>query len=678
MKNEFGSIREMLLHRAEANPDGCAYIHLDREMREERIHYRALYRRGEVLAGALRQKGIQEGERCLLLFPQGIEFIVAFAACNLAGLIPVPLDMPHPGSDPGKWERIAGETGARAILTAGKTAGFLKEAFKDLPALSATEVLSETGLPDGEAVSVGTHENKIAFLQYTSGSTGNPEGVIVTQESVTENIRRIRDILGIDDRSRYVMWLPYYHDFGLIVILLTLYAGGTLVVQNPEDFVKSPILWAQAITKYRSTHTAAPNFALQLLGKVLVEQREQCKGTVSFESLEAIFLGGEPNDVRTAAAFYEAEKMYGAKAFNIYPGYGLAEATLLVSTYPKGSGHATWVRVDKHELRENRVKVLESGLLSEVDAGRFRESPDGSCYVGNGYQIPGHRIEIRDPETFQPLGPDCVGEICFSGASLSGGYWGRPEKTGEVFCVLDDGARVLKTGDIGFLNQNGELFITGRKKEMLIIHGRNYYPHDIENAVTQLEGAFFAGGIAVVPRGGAGQLAVIQEIREGSGDARIKEWSRHIRRAAAEACGVSVDRIVFVPQYAIPRTPNGKIQRLAAAGIDAADGWVGALGISDLQAGMVPPDALHTATEYRAWLREMLSDVLGVDQLDADKPFTEIGMDSAIYLSVLDRLTRATGLQIGTEAMFNYNSVNKLADYLFAEKNRAASAHGKE
>ncbi|MFE9789192.1 fatty acyl-AMP ligase [Nocardia salmonicida] len=494
-----------------------------RELVEETSTYRDLDRDARAVAAWLAARP-ESSEPVVLLYLDGMAFLRAFLGCLYAGVIAVPAPLPH---DERSTRRVAGiiaDAGARLVLTTAN--------FQPMVAAATTAVVvatdEEYGDPDAwqmPDIDTGT----IAFLQYTSGSTGTPKGVVVTQGNLLHNEAAICSSIGIDDASSGVTWIPQFHDMGLIGSLLaSIYAGANLVFMSPTTFLKRPVRWLQAIDKYRATCTAAPNFAYELIAKRVTDEQ---LATLDLSTLEVALCGAEPVRERTIAAVRERFASAGWRPTALLPAYGLAEATLLVTAGP-------------------------------IDAQAVVTDGPDSLLVGCGQPARGLTVRIVDPHTGQQADDDTVGEIWVQGDSVAAGYWNRPEETRHTFDAhLGEEGPFLRTGDLGMLRE-GELFVTGRLKDLMIINGRNLYPQDVEEVVEQLHPALTTGVAVSVEAGGRERLVVVQGVKTALlRDTTLAELTSTIKIAVARGFDVPAPSVVLIESRSVHRTTSGKVQR---------------------------------------------------------------------------------------------------------------------
>ncbi|MDB5727022.1 MAG: AMP-dependent synthetase, partial [Noviherbaspirillum sp.] len=567
------AITERLRMHAQS-PHGLAYTFLRDDGKTDVTTYGALYDGARGLAVEL-LKHAQPGSRALLLYPSGLEFIKAYLACLYAGIIAVPSSMPRKSRPSQRLAAILKDAGPALILTTADCMQMIKGvcAGEESPACDflATDAL-EPGSVEGELPAVSA--DAIAFLQYTSGSTGTPNGVEVTHRNIMSNVAAIEKAFGFSKRSVMVGWLPLFHDMGLIGnILAPLYVGFPSVLMSPSHFLKNPFAWLQAISTYRGTCAGAPNFGWDYCVDRIPEER---KKELDLSSLEVAYNGSEPVRAGTLDRFYDAFKTCGIRKEALFPCYGLAETTLFVSGGPLNKAPVV-VNVSKTSLEGNQIRSAAPG------------SDDARPIVSCGQVSDSMSVLVVDPETCLPCSQRRLGEIWISGGSVAKGYWNRPEETGKVFqAYLADSGKgpYLRSGDLGFI-QDGELFITGRSKDLIVINGRNIYPQDIEQVIEQsidfvepnMCAAFSVEkdnreSLAIIAEANRSLMRAAQleqkEIGSEADRIRVKnEYLEKLQALAGDICAVisdqfdvSVSSIAFVKPGTFPRTSSGKVQRL--------------------------------------------------------------------------------------------------------------------
>ncbi|HEV8679041.1 MAG TPA: fatty acyl-AMP ligase [Stellaceae bacterium] len=549
------SLADLLRHRAAVQPHDRAYVALsDRGREEAAVTFAELERRAAVLARRIAARAAP-GERALLLCPTGIDFMVGFFGCVLAGVIAVPMMLPRRQSARDASAAIVADCTPRLALTLralidgerGNLVERIGPPGLEFLAIDDPETADE---PASAPASAGG--NGLAFLQYTSGSTSAPKGVMVSHANLLANLAMIRTAFGNTRRSTYVSWVPLYHDMGLIVnALQTLYLGAPCVLLAPVAFIQRPLVWLRAISDYRAEVAGGPNFAFDLC--VDRYRADQAEG-IDLSGWRLAFSGAEPVRAETIRRFSRTFAPHGFAPAAIYPAYGLAEATVLASAGKRGAG-PVMRRLSRRGLQQHR-------------AGAPLDADDGQVVVGCGRALPGGRIAIVDPECRRRLPADEVGEIWVAGPNVARGYWGNPAAGDGVFDAEIDGeagAAWLRTGDLGFLDATGELFITGRIKEIVIIRGANHYPQDIEDTVQRCHPALRQNGGAaftILDSEQAERLVVVQEV-ERTQRHRIMadDIIGRIREALVNEHEIAPHQIMLLRPGALPKTTSGKIQR---------------------------------------------------------------------------------------------------------------------
>jgi len=554
--SELSSLVDVLRRRAAKQPDDPAYIFLP-ERGGERLSltFAELCASAEALAINLGERA-QIGDRALLLFSPGLDFIVAFFACLLAGVIAVPMMVPRRASSSDASAAILADCSPRFALT---RSDLLTIARPDLRERFQASRLDWVFVDSCAAASIKERDplpvpgrDDIAFLQYTSGSTSAPKGVVVKHGNLVENSEMIRIAFGNTRKSTHVSWVPLYHDMGLILnALQSLYVGALCVIMAPVGFMQRPLSWLRAIHDYRAEVAGGPNFAFDLC--VRRYRSEELQG-VDLSCWKVAINGAEPVRANTIDRFTATFAPHGFDSKSLQPAYGMAEATLLISANRRGTG-PTSRKVDRDALQRNRI----------ITPARERDS---QILVGCGRQLTGEQLAIVDPETRTLLGPGLVGEVWVGGPHIAEGYWRKPEVTSAVLrAQLASGGDQywLRTGDLGFVDEGGELYITGRIKDLIIIRGINHYPQDIEETVQNCHVALrrHCGAAFSVPdQEDEEQLVVVQEIeRTFRRGVTRDELVASIREAIAKEHELTAGEIVLIRTGSLPKTTSGKLQR---------------------------------------------------------------------------------------------------------------------
>jgi acyl-CoA synthetase (AMP-forming)/AMP-acid ligase II/alkylation response protein AidB-like acyl-CoA dehydrogenase/acyl carrier protein len=566
------TITERLRAHARLTPSKVAYTFLRDDGKVDEITYGELERRASALAATLAAKA-RPGARALLLYPAGLEFIAVYLACLLAGLIAVPATIPHKTRASRRLKALLDDADPALILTRSDCEAAVKASLSLVDAANRTCLSTDSLALDGDAaVLPAITPDTTAFLQYTSGSTSLPKGVEITHLNIASNVEAIRHGFGFSTASVMVSWLPLFHDMGLIgSVVAPLYVGFHCVLMAPAAFLKNPRMWLAAITAYRGTCAGAPNFGWDYCARKITAQQQD---GLDLSSLAVAYNGSEPIRAATLRQFGAAFAGCGMRASALFPCYGMAETTLFVAGGPCG--------------REPLVRTVSKALL---EGNQIREAAPGSAdareIVSSGRVAPGYSVQIVDPETCRPVPAHRVGEVWVAGPSVARGYWQRPEASAATFGARLRGGEgpFLRTGDLGFL-RDGELFITGRLKDLIIINGRNVYPQDIEELIEasidfiepNMSAAFSVEidgqeRLAIVAEANRSLVRAAQQLARESASredqlrakddylARISSMAQHICKLIAQQFDVSVSSIVFVKPGTFPRTTSGKVQR---------------------------------------------------------------------------------------------------------------------
>ncbi len=548
---EFSTLVQVLQERAQQQGDRLALRFLeDGEHETAQATYADLDRRARIIGGYL-QRLNAAGQRVLLLYPAGVDYVAAFMGTLYAGAIAIPAYPPRPGRpEPRLPAMIMDATPAVALTSLPALINGAGAVYAPSLQWVDTTTLAESWADAWRPPAIDSAT--LAFLQYTSGSTSTPKGVMLTHGNLLANISLMYRLYGANAESICAGWLPPYHDMGLIGgILLPLYGGYPTILMPPGAFLQRPLNWLQTLSRYRATITGGPDFAYALCAHSLSPQE---RASLDLSHLKIAVSGAEPVRRETLDQFTEAFAPCGFRREMFFSCYGLAEATLMVS----GSAVSA-----PPVVRSFHAKSL--GHRRVVVA--HPEDEEAQTLVGCGQTLAGQRIVIADPDTSVQCQPDQVGEIWVSGPSVAQGYWQRPELTTQTFQAYLTGAGegpFLRTGDLGFMDANGELFIAGRIKDLIIIRGRNYYPQDIELTMASTHPAIVTGRGAAfsVDIEGEERLVVVQEVdRQYRKLDIIDEVAAAIRSAISETYELQVQAVVLISPWSIPTTTSGKVQR---------------------------------------------------------------------------------------------------------------------
>lgn len=547
--------------RSDKQPDETAYVFLQNgEEPRERLTYRELDAAARVRAAALATAG-RPGHPVVLLYPTGLEFIRSLLGCMYAGVPGIPAQVPRRREGLRRLRRTADDAGATLVLTTTTVQAELAERFGDLPEFAGLTFLSTETLPatdDGTWTPRRVDERDVALLQYTSGSTGDPKGVMVTHANFLANVAETYDLWPCDQGDSVVSWLPLFHDMGMVFgIVFPLWAGIPAYLMGPEAFIRRPARWIEALSRFGGTHAASPSFGYELCARAA--RAGDVGADVDLSRWRVAANGAEPVRWHTVRSFVDAYRPMGFDERAMCPGYGLAENTLKVSGSPTDrQPSALWLSAQA--LREDRV------VISDQDAA------DSTPVVGCGVTVSDTRVRIVRPHTLMPAAPDQVGEVWVSGPCVAGGYWGRPRESELTFQARladptdrDHARAFLRTGDLGFV-RGDELYITGRIKDVIIRQGRNYYPQDIELSVERAVGQPHPNcSAAFSVDDGDAELLVVAVEADGRvlTDLGADGLSDRVREAVWADHRLHVDDVVVVRRGSLSRTSSGKIARRA-------------------------------------------------------------------------------------------------------------------
>lgn len=563
---DFPSMVHVLRWRAANQPDQVAFTYLPNgEEEEARITYGELDNGARAIAARL-QASYPTGTRALLLYPPGLEFIKAFFGCLYAGIIAIPANPPHTARlsrTMPKLQAIALDAEPAIVLTNSKLLASAENIFAEAPVFRdkewwATEDLDQETAAQWQEGSID--KDTLAFLQYTSGSTAMPKGVMVSHGNLLHNSAYLAHAFHHTTDTVLVTWLPTFHDMGLIYgILQPIYTGFRCYAMPPASFIQRPVRWLNAMSRYQATHSVAPNFAYELCARKITEEQ---RALIDLRHWRVAVNGAEPIREETLNRFVTTFAPCGFRRSTLYPGYGLAEGTLKVSGGRITEEYVT-CRVDPAALAQHKVVEVNGDQSGQMQAGQV--------LVSSGRTSHEVEVVIVDPETLAPCNSsEVVGEIWLRSPSNARGYWNRHEETQQTFHAYLPGAGAgpyLRTGDLGFV-KDGELFVTGRLKDLIIIGGANYYPQDIELTAEQSHHDLRAGSCAAfsIDEAGAERLVVCIEVerrRRDDNSANARDIVTAIQRAIAEEHELQVHKVVLLKAGSIAKTSSGKIQRRA-------------------------------------------------------------------------------------------------------------------
>ena len=667
------SVNDLLSQRIAWGGNKLAYIFERSPEDSDPLSYAALGTEVARLGNLLRERGMH-GKTVLLLYPSGLEYIVAFYACLYAGAIAVPVFPPRKNQKLNRLTSIL-DNAAPALLMA------TRQVFDD-----TARGFSDIGIPDdhwlltdlGQVSADDTRwnpallsPNHLAFLQYTSGSTGDPKGVMVSHGNLLVNEQMIADTFRTSTDSVVVSWLPIYHDMGLIGnVIQSLWMGGQMAFTSPFQFLQKPYSWLEMISRYKASHAGGPNFAFDLCTRRITD--EQIAG-LDLSHWRVAFNGSEPVLAETLNKFCQRFATCGFRAEAMQPCYGMAEATLLV-TGSKEDKPFTQIHADKKALQSDTLVVCE------------QEGPGTQPLVSSGGQVADSTIAIADPESGHFLPEGQVGEIWVKGPHIAHGYYRKEEETAASFHVAaahdQQDSGYLRTGDLGLLHQ-GELFVTGRLKDLIILRGRNLYPQDIELTIADCHPDVQPGSGAAfsVPGKEGEELVIVQEVKRTAirslDPAPVFE---SIRQAVAKNHEAQVAQIVLIMPASLLKTSSGKIQRRGnrQAYLDdqlrSLHRWPETepqeKEQTEAAALSLSPDALSQ------WLMHAIASRSGIsaDKISPDMPFDQMGLDSLAAVELSGELSEKVGREVPATSLYDYPNPASLLAWLQGEKTTGTRA----
>ncbi|HEX6287552.1 MAG TPA: amino acid adenylation domain-containing protein, partial [Herpetosiphonaceae bacterium] len=667
---------DLLRWRAAHQPEQQAYTFLtDGDGEAVRLTYAQLDQQARAIAAQL-QSVSAPGDRALLLYPPGLDFVAAFFGCLYADVIAVPAYPPHGARMERTLPRIRSivhNARPQIALTVAPIMTRIAPALAHDPDFQALQwVASDTIAPESAAAwrQPDITSTTLAFLQYTSGSTAAPKGVMVSHGNLLHNERIIKAGFGHHGETLVVGWLPLYHDMGLIGnVLHPLYLGQPCVLMSPVAFLQSPFRWLQAISHYKATTSGGPNFAYDLCArKITPEQR----ATLDLSHWKVAFNGAEPIRAETMERFAATFAECGFRREAFYPCYGLAEATLFV-TGASSTEPPVFQTIDLTALERDRIVTA------------VPDAPNAQTLVSSGQIWLDQTLAIVEPTTRQRCAPDQVGEIWVAGPSVAQGYWNQPAETEYTFraYTADTGeGPFLRTGDLGFV-RDGELFVTGRLKDLIIIRGRNHYPQDIELTVERSHPALRPGcGAAfALNKDCEERLVVVQEVEREHRNTPIDEMAAAIRKAVADAHELQVYGVVLLKPGGVPKTSSGKIQRSAARQAFLADrlDTIGSniledtateqIGVELSRASLLAAEPAERESLLQAYLRSQVAHVLGVslDRVEPHQPTSTLGIDSLMAVELQHTIETQLEVVVPMVSFLEERTLAQLAAELLAQ-----------
>lgn len=558
---------DAIQRHAQNSPNKLAFLFLEQgEVEADRLTFAELDESARRIAAHL-QAICEPGARALLILPTGLDFVKAMFGCLYAGIVPIPTNPPGLNRSAARLEAISADARASLALSTAQFQSMIDHSAEEYPELRALRWVLPGALPPEAGFTwrkPPLSPEQLAFIQYTSGSTNLPKGVMVTFGNLSANRHAMNQVREREEGYTQInlAWTPLFHDMGLLLgVFQGIFDGHTSLLMSPIAFIQKPIRWLQAISRYRVTFSGGPNFAYEVCVDKI--NPSQCAG-LDLTCWRTAYNGAEPVRAETQARFAEKFAPFGFEAETLHPCYGLAEATLVVS----GRGV---VRGKTVTFPAQRAALEQGKIVPAAPGDEQNSQPLVSC----GPPLIDIQAAIVDPFTLRRCPPDQVGEVWLRGSNIAAGYWNRPADTEASFnAMIQDSNEgpYLRTGDLGFIHQ-GELYITGRHKDLIIIRGRNYYPQDIEYTVQKSHPALRPGSGAAftIQRDTIELLVVVQEVRDPSAGEDWGAIMQKIRFDIAREHGIRAYCVVLLERNSAPKTSSGKIQRAEARALFLAN-----------------------------------------------------------------------------------------------------------
>lgn len=638
-------------------PDQIVYTFVDSFSKKHDLTYQELDSDSKRIAVQI-LKECKVGDRVILLFPTGLSFVKALWACFRAGVIPVPIPVINPHRDIKFIGSIIKDSEAALLLSSVTLEQQVKPVFEELS--KAVKIVTVENVPLSNLALftyyTPTDKDATALLQYTSGSTSRPKGVIISHQNLISNLHMLSHAFKITPKDCLVTWLPHYHDMGLILHFIGIVNhGGHLVFMSPQSFIGNPYSWLQLISEYKAYFSAAPNFGYNFCVKRISE--EQCK-TLDLSSWKVAANGSEPIRAKTLASFYDKFSSTGLSLETLTPAYGSAEAVVGVSCLD--------VNKEAKILHAKKVS-FEQGVLDFVEKNK-----NSIPIVSSGQAMPDLEIIIANPNTLEKLGPNMLGEIWLSGPNISKGYWDQEEATKEVFGIYTSNTQegpFYRTGDLGFLDEEKHVYITGRKKDVIIVKGRNLYPQDIEASLEEGCSAIRKGCLAAFPItiNEEESIGIVAEINTKTEKAPL-QIIQEIKRIISSEYQSSVGHIALIPARHILKTTSGKIQRKACKlslqkqRLKIIEEWK-VPQIKTVVEGIKIKKAGMSEVQIQNWLIFHISTTQGlpIHEISLDNTWEELGFDSIQFPNLLEELRGAFDINIPVKALAISKTLNQLA-----------------
>jgi len=662
------SLIDFLNYYAKHKKDETAYVFINDDESVVEWTFGELADKAQAIAAKISQKA-NHGDRALLLYTSGLDFIVAFYACLYAGVVAVPAYPPKKNQKLSRLQSIIDDCSPSLVLSNNyimqTTQLMTNQVFGDMSLnWLASDLIAESSEDEWHAPFINS--STLAFLQYTSGSTGDPKGVMVNHGNIVDNLSQMYKAYNHKNDSCIVSWLPLFHDMGLIgSVLQVVYGGIPAVLMSPTSFLREPVRWLKAISDYKGTFSGAPNFAYDLcVDKITQVQLEG----LDLSHWKVTCSAAEPVNHNTMLSFVKKFSQCGFKYETLYPCYGLAESTLF-TTGGYASDNADVLILDYESLKNNKINVVSEAL------------DNTRTVVSCGFEWGDNKVTIVDADTLCYCDENVVGEIWLSGPSVAQGYWGKKETSQKIFSASINGqneGRYLRTGDLGFVN-NKQLYITGRLKDMIIVRGRNYYPQDIELSVSQCHESLVLNATAAfsIDYDGEERLIVVQEVkRKYYKKLNVPEIISNIQKVLIDEHDISIHGVVLIKPMRLPKTSSGKVQRSLCKKnyllqkLDGIETWqVGDVFAVNEAADIISSSHRHdlsTNNDIEKILVRVLSEHTGYPEksIDVGLPFAQYGLDSVKAVQLVSDVEKIISCELPATLAYDYPNIKSLATYI--------------
>ncbi|RAP28762.1 hypothetical protein DID78_04515 [Candidatus Marinamargulisbacteria bacterium SCGC AG-343-D04] len=602
----------------------------------------------------------KNGDRALLIFNNSIDFIITFLGCMAAGVIPIPSYAPKNNHHTERLNAIIENAGASFIISHAPYISKINANQSRFKSINPNHILDFQTVLHKDSPALEPQEfsiNEIALIQYTSASTGSPKGVMVTQKNILYNCEYIQKNANITHTSKCLSWLPNFHDMGLVSgYLKNIYCGVPSYILSTMTYIKSPLTWLNCISKYKITHSGAPNFAYNACTEK--EATNSLNPPLDLSRWICAYTGAEPIQDSTLKKFSKAFQKHQFNPTSFYPCYGLAEATLMVTG-------------KQHDTPYVRDIVLDFALEKNQVISTTKHSSKSKILVSSGKTILDTTILIINHKTNTPSKENEIGEIYISGPCVTKGYWNNQNETEKSYKIIN-GIRYVKTGDLGYLSHDKELFVTGRIKDLIIINGTNHYPSDIEKSIESVHKNFVTDGSIVFEKSPSQCVCIVELKRTFIKHANTKELAKTIQKTIYENHSITFKDILFTYPFCNPKTSSGKKQRLQAKKKYQQNGYK---KIIKENSPLTPTFSnIEESSPTEKAVLNILSKILNTKSLSKTSNLLDIGANSLILFQISDSIENEFGVQLNQHNFCSNISVKVLSKFIDEEQNRLLSS----